>query len=62
MEFQQLSIDSEGTSLLNETDIVGEILQEENADMPLAKYVRECWENENGNPFYFMDWIKMAGG
>ena len=31
------------------------------ADMPLAKYVRECWENENGNPFYFMDWIKMAG-
>jgi len=30
------------------------------ADMPLAKYVRECWENENGEPFYFMDWIKMA--
>jgi len=31
------------------------------ADMPLAKYVRECWENENGEPFYFMDWAKMAG-
>jgi len=31
------------------------------ADMPLAKYVRECWENENGNPFYFMDWVRMAG-
>jgi len=30
------------------------------ADMPLSKYVRECWENENGEPFYFMDWIKMA--
>lgn len=30
------------------------------ADMPLAKYVRECWENENGEPFYFMDWTKMA--
>jgi len=29
-------------------------------DMPLVKYVRECWENENGNPFYFMDWVKMA--
>ena len=29
------------------------------ADMPLAKYVRECWENENGEPFYFMDWEKM---
>lgn len=28
-------------------------------DMPLAKYVRECWENENGEPFYFMDWAKM---
>ena len=25
------------------------------AEMPLAKYVRECWENENGEPFYFMD-------
>ena len=24
-------------------------------DMPLAKYIRECWENENGEPFYFMD-------
>ena len=32
------------------------------ADMPLYKYVRECWENENGDPFYFMDWIKMANG
>ena len=31
------------------------------ADMPLAKYVRECWENENGDPFFFMDWVKMAG-
>ena len=30
------------------------------ADMPLAKYVRECWENENGEPFYFMDWTKMS--
>ena len=29
------------------------------ADMPLAKYVRECRENENGDPFYFMDWPKM---
>ena len=29
-------------------------------DMPLAEYVRECWENENGDPFYFMDWVKMA--
>ena len=29
-------------------------------DMPLADYVRECWENEKGDPFYFMDWIKMA--
>lgn len=29
-------------------------------DMPLAKFVRECWENENGEPFYFMDWAKMA--
>jgi len=30
------------------------------SDMPLAKYVRECWENENGEPFYFMDWTKMV--
>jgi chemotaxis signal transduction protein len=30
------------------------------SDMPLAKYVRECWENENGEPFYFMDWAKMV--
>ncbi len=30
------------------------------SDMPLAKYVRECWENEHGEPFYFMDWTKMA--
>lgn len=29
------------------------------ADMPLAKYVRECWEGENGELFYFMDWPKM---
>jgi chemotaxis signal transduction protein len=28
-------------------------------DMPLAKYVRECWANENGEPFYFIDWTKM---
>jgi len=30
------------------------------ADMPLSEYVRECWENENGEPFYFMDWVKTA--
>jgi|GEM_PF-787600 len=31
------------------------------ADMPLAQYVRECWENECGTqPFYFMDWLQMA--
>ena len=30
------------------------------ADMLLAKYVCECWENENGVPFYFMDWTKMV--
>jgi chemotaxis signal transduction protein len=29
-------------------------------DMPLAKYVRDCWENENGELFYFMDWTKMV--
>ncbi len=29
------------------------------ADMPLAKYVRECWESENDEPFYFMNWAKM---
>ena len=29
-------------------------------DMPLAGYVRECWENEHGQPFYFMDWTKMV--
>ncbi len=29
------------------------------SDMPLAKYVRECWESENDEPFYFMDWRKM---
>ena len=29
------------------------------SDMPLAGYVRECWENENGEPFYFMDWPRM---
>ncbi len=28
-------------------------------DMPLAKYVREYWESENSEPFYFMDWPKM---
>ena len=30
------------------------------ADMKLAKYVRECWESESGEPFYFMDWPKMV--
>jgi hypothetical protein len=30
------------------------------ADMPLTEFVRECWENENGEPFYFMDWPKLA--
>ncbi len=30
------------------------------SEMPLAKYVRECWENENGELFYFMDWTKMV--
>ena len=29
-------------------------------DMPFSKFVRECWENENGEPFYFIDWEKMA--
>lgn len=29
------------------------------ANMPLARYVRECWESENDEPFYFMDWVKM---
>jgi hypothetical protein len=29
-------------------------------DMPLAEFVRDCWENENGEPFYFMDWTKMV--
>lgn len=28
-------------------------------DMPLAKYLRECWESENDEAFYFMDWTKM---
>ena len=23
--------------------------------------VRECWENENGSPFLFLDWPKIAG-
>lgn len=27
--------------------------------MPLERYVRECWESENDEPFYFLDWIKM---
>jgi chemotaxis signal transduction protein len=30
------------------------------SDMPLAKCVRECWENENGEPFYLMNWTKMV--
>ena len=30
------------------------------SEMPFAKYVRECWENEYGDPFYFMDWTKMV--
>lgn len=29
------------------------------SDMPLARYVREYWESENDQPFYFMDWPKM---
>jgi hypothetical protein len=29
------------------------------AAMPLAAYVRECWDSENGDPIYFMDWPKM---
>ena len=30
------------------------------ADMPLVKHVREFIEkNDNGEPFYFMDWPKM---
>ncbi len=29
-------------------------------NMPLAKYVRECWENENGELFYFIDWTMFA--
>ena len=29
-------------------------------DMPLAAYVRECWEAEDGSPFYFMNWQKMV--
>lgn len=29
------------------------------SEIPLAKYVRECWENEDGELFYFMDWSKM---
>lgn len=33
---------------------------ETSADMPLRNYVRECWENENGEPFYFLDWTKLA--
>jgi len=30
------------------------------AEMPLAKYIRECWDNENGEPFYFLDWPRMV--
>lgn len=30
------------------------------ADNPLSPFVRECWENENGPPVFFMDWAKMA--
>jgi hypothetical protein len=30
------------------------------ADMPLAEYVRECWESENDKPFLFMDWPNMV--
>ena len=32
------------------------------ADMPLARCVRECWEAEDGPPFFFMDWQKMHHG
>ena len=28
-------------------------------DNLISRYVRECWENENGEPFYFMDWNKL---
>jgi len=34
-EFQQLSIDTEGTSIIDETDIAGEIIQAEDADAVL---------------------------
>jgi len=34
-EFQQLYIDTEGTSIIDETDIVGEIIQAEDADAVL---------------------------
>jgi len=30
------------------------------ADVPLAEYVRECWESEGDVPFLFMDWPNMA--
>ena len=26
---------------------------------PLSPYVRECWHNENGEPFIFLDWGKL---
>ncbi len=29
-------------------------------DLPLAPYVRECWDNEEGEPYLFMDWPKIA--
>jgi chemotaxis signal transduction protein len=28
--------------------------------IPLVDYIRECWENEDGEPFFFMDWTKMV--
>jgi hypothetical protein len=28
--------------------------------MPLGAYVRECWDCEDGEPVYFMDWPGMA--
>jgi hypothetical protein len=29
---------------------------------PLAAYLRDTWESSDGEPFRFMDWVKLAGG
>ncbi|MCL2703801.1 MAG: hypothetical protein FWE91_09370 [Defluviitaleaceae bacterium] len=29
-------------------------------DTPLAGYIREYWESENGEPFLFLDWPKLT--